>query len=205
MPIHTIHLVPALGHGSDAGTYERGNASGCMSELDVIDGYTSSVAEELDASRVRYELMDTRRPPGVRASERAKRISPGQCVVELRCGWFGDAARPSGGNRSRILYGRQTPFALAESLQDAVAEWGRCYVFGHRGTAPIQVDDPLLCVPGSIGFAVEPFALDGADAALYSARLATLGRTVARILASFAHERSWSTRIGGVRAVTLSR
>lgn len=200
MPVHTVHLIPALGHSSDAGTYMRGNSHGRLCELDIIDGYYPTVMEELDDWRVRAELMETRRHPGVRLSERPRQISPNTCVLELRCGWFG---RPTkGSNVSRVLYGKGTPFALAEMLQDAVVEWGRCYVGEHRGVTPIEVDEPLLTVPGTLGFAIEPFALDGPAVAGYTARLAVLGRAIARVIASFALERRWATTTGTVRSVT---
>lgn len=201
--IHTVHIVPALGHSSSAGAYERGHSIGRLSQLDVIDGYYPTVLDELEASRIRTEVMPTRRPPGVRHDQRHVEVALGSCVVELRCGWLGRTTK--GGNCSRVLYGKGTPFALAESLQDAVAEWGRCYVYGHRGQAPVEVDDPLLTRPGTVGFAVEPFALDGPDAGLYAVRLATLGRTIGRIIASFARERGWTTHLGGVRGITTMR
>lgn len=181
--IHQVVVVRSLG-ATVGGRYSRGNYALGLNELDVIDGYFPTIIEELEAESIRYEVMETRDRPGTPAESRQKHVPPFSLVLHLRAGWFPTTKAIPKTNLTTISYGGQRSRILAEEMADAVGQWGTCWAFGHRIGNPRVVDnDPLLLVEETKAVAIEPFALNGADAPEYLKRLPQLGSVIGRAVA----------------------
>lgn len=184
--MHQVLVVPGRGHSDDEGLFDLGRCIGRYSELDVIDGYVSSLVDELENDGIRYQVLPTRQRPGIRAGERFLHVEQFTLVLHLCAGWAeGDAPAK---NASSVFFGGGTGGArdLAEALSDAMGDWGQCYVFGHRTTKPGRLKtDTLLGVPDTIAARVEPFALNGADVEEYMRRLPALGEALGRAVSGF--------------------
>lgn len=186
-------MIPDLGH-CGSGRFARGRVSGLFSELDVIDGYYRQLVEEIDADRVRHEVLETREPPGANVAQRIAEARHNELVIVCRAGW--DQTPRKGKNVTRVFYGESRLKPLALELSESMAEWGGCYVFGHRAARPDERAD-LKNANGALVIAVEPFSLNGSDTDQYLPRLEQLGRALGRTIAGYCRSREWA-QIGGV-------
>jgi len=187
--IHTVYIVPAFGHSDALGAYTRGQAFGRYCEMDVVDGYLHTLTEELDSDGIRFEVMPTRRAPGVVEPLRYRHVEPHSLVLHL-CSGVTDKA-PHAKNISHVYHGGGPSKDIALEISDAVFEWGQCTVFGHRKANPCEhKNDPLLTAPGALGVRIEPFLLNGPDAGDYMTRLANLGVCIGRAVSSYLMVRS---------------
>lgn len=180
---HSVVIVPDYGHSAPDGSYDRGLVCGRYSELDVIDGYLPTLIEELDIDGIRFEVMNTRSPPGVAHDKRHTLIEPHSLVLHLGCGRFDGKAMPSK-NISCVYFGGDGR-VHAKELSEALFTWGQCYVYGHRAARPEPMKaDRVINAEGAAGIRIEPFMLDGPDTDVYLSRLAELGTAIGRAVSS---------------------
>lgn len=198
MNIHQVLIVPGFGHTNDAGEYDRGRASGRVSETDIIDGYLPSLMDELDVEDIRWALLDTRSRPGVKASDRPARVEPGSLVLHCLAGWADKQPRIHK-NFSQVLYSQDTSYQLADEIGESIGQWGQCWAYGHKTANPRKTSDPLLEVAQTRAIAIEPFLLNGPDAENYWGRLDQLGVVIARALSDHLRARSYAQRGSKVR------
>ncbi len=177
MRIHEIIVIPAAGHAG-AGVYSRGHTVDAFAEVDLVDHYVRRLVDELEQSSVRYRVVQTRRAPGTTLGERTD--LQGVCGLPVTCsvGWDSSKNQSGSANVSVVRYGPEVPLGLACELTDVVAHWGSLYVYGHRRSNPVVEKDLK-------GVVIEPFRLNGPNAAQYAQRMDTLGRDVGRFLADY--------------------
>lgn len=159
----------------DWGAGERGHSAGLYSQADVVDGYGYRLSEELEYESVRLHPVDTRRSPARNEGERLSEVPANFVPLFLSCDWH---ARERQFNSSSVEFCGDY-FKLADALCFAMAEWGRCYVFGHRVLRPVAVE-------GEGGFIrIKPFALNGPHADEYLKRLDKLGEDIGRAIGEY--------------------
>jgi hypothetical protein len=171
--INTLILIPGAGWSDDTGRFTRGASVDAISESDVVDIYLGPLAEYLDECNVRYEILPTRKHPGVPESARLVLEHPNTVQIDLRCGftrWDGDRRKH---NESTVYYAGAWVKPLAARICEGLGEWGRCTSFGHREGAPREFEGPA----GALR--ILPFCLNGPDAQQYLSRLAVLGKELA--------------------------
>jgi hypothetical protein len=155
----------------------RGNSSGPFSQADIVDFYGIKLNEELEYENVRTHYVDTRRPPSRTDADRLKEVPDSFVPLFLSCDWYPRDDRKS--NASIVEFCGPEHYKLADALCFALAEWGRCYVFGHRVLRPVAVE-------GERGFVrVKPFSLNGPHADEYMQRLDKLGEDLGRAIGGF--------------------
>jgi hypothetical protein len=185
MFVHEILIVPAYGHSTDRDLWDRGPAVGSVTGLDVVDAYVSALIEELDAEGIRYRVLDTRTSPGIRESERWQHVEANSLVLHCLASGLPDGKKPvNKKNQTEVWYGGDRSLTLADEMCEALAQWGHCYVFGHRTANPRHDGKThLLNAPETKALAISPFWINGPDAPDYLERLNELGQTIARCLA----------------------
>lgn len=188
--IHQVLIVKNYEHSGDDGRYTRGRAIAAFSEVDLIDSYFHSLVEELDTDNVRFSVLDVEKPPGIKLGERWQRVEKTDLVLHLAGGWCD--GKQNAKNTTKVSYSHANSLGLAESLTEDIAQWGSCYVFGHRAAHPRKSRDPLLSVPGSIAVSIEPYALNGPDLQEYLGRGRELGVIIARCISGYLKERGFS-------------
>lgn len=182
--IHEVYIVPALGY--DGERYDRGHCVGIMTSLDVIDRYVAALYDELDTTGVRVRKAETRKRPGVPYLERHCGIFPNTLVLHCGAGWS-HSKHPAKVNRSRVLLGMAEASELGCLVGEAIVHWGKTYCcYFHAGITPIvDTDDPVITVENTVGLRIEPFQLNGPDAAAYMCKLETLGRDIGRAISDY--------------------
>ena len=193
---HSVLVVPAHGHCDADGRYDHGRRYGRFSQMDVVDGYMHSLIDELDGDGVRHEVMPTRTHPGVCAQDRPRFVEANHLVLHLCAGFSQDP--PKTKNMTSVYYGSPQARDIAEEISEAIAEWGHCYVWGHKTANPQLSSDPLLQVKGSLGVRIEPFVLNGPDSDLYLAKLPQLGTCIGRALVGYLTHRGHARARGVV-------
>lgn len=163
----------------DWGPQDRGLSAETYNQADVVDAYGLRLNEELDCENVRTHYIDTRRPPLRTDDERLMDVPDNYVPLYLSCGWHD---REKVVNSSVIEYAGDY-FKLADSIRFALAEWGRCYVFGHRVLRPVALAG---CKRGFIR--IKPFALNGPHAHEYVRRLDKLGEDLGRAIGEYMRE-----------------
>lgn len=188
MRIHEVLIVPGLGH-LGPGVYDCGNAVGSMIEVDLIDKYVASIADELDNAAIRHRIAPTRKAPGFTPAERLEGIYPHTLILHCRIGWT-DKRGKTANNVSDVYY---TPGArnLAQGMSEVFESWGNLYVYGHRVAKPEEdTEDTLLSIPGTWGVRLEPFRLNAPHALEYARWLDKLGRDIGRYVGDFCRGRA---------------
>lgn len=177
IPTH-VTVIPSAGHSDDSGKYTRGRSVDTTSEVDIVDQYTRTVSETLEEYGISFKVMETRKAPGVKESERPSRVDSNSMVLELAVGWFETNPKK---NRSEIYYYSKKSKKLAAMVADAIGDWGRCTSYEHVTCCPKEAVTKI----GNDGIRVEPFALNGPNYADYLPRMASLGRALAMSVIEF--------------------
>lgn len=171
------------------GLYTRGHSVDAMAEVELVDQYVRSLVDELDQSSIRYRVVPTRRQPGVPPEHRYDGIDESHALPILcSIGWDKSVNKSAATNASSVRFHGSVPSALAFGLVDAMAHWGALYAHGHRRSTPVQDDNAR-------GIILEPFRINGPDAALYAARLDRLGRDLGRFIADYCVGKNTGTAI----------
>ncbi len=161
----------------------RGETHGHYSQSDVIDEYGRALIDEMENEAVRLHLINTRKPPGLSQLQRFKESPGGFLPVIISAGWF--LGKPHLHNASLIEYQGGKYGKLCGRIAEAMSEWGRCYVWGHRVSQPVQVDE------GPHDFIrIKPFAVNGPHVNEYLLRLDQLGISIARAIGGYLLERN---------------
>ena len=79
-----------------------------------MDYYLPEVVEQLELACIPYEVMNTRRHPGIKIAERATFIENLHIVVELAIGWL---KKPRAQNGSCIYYGHEDSLKFADRMR----------------------------------------------------------------------------------------
>mgnify|MGYP001604792335 CR=1 FL=1 len=174
-PISGISII------CDWGPHHRGESAGLYSQADVVEGYGQRLNEELEYESVRAFPVDTRKAPWRTEAERLADVPDGFVPLFVSCDWHAKERRDRQYNASSVEFSGDY-YKLADALCFAMAEWGRCYVFGHRVLRPVAVEP----VAEGRGFVrVKPFALNGPHADEYLKRLDKLGEDLGRAIGGF--------------------
>lgn len=188
MTTHRIHeflLIPGVGHFGP-GAYDRGHVMGNLIEVDLVDKYVATMADELDQSAIRHRICATRKAPGLSQEARFKDCFEYVLPVQCRIGWSHAKKIKPIHNQTTVYYGTDVPSAFAAELVDIIRHWGSIYVtHGHKAAAPVPTD-------GLRGISIEPFFLNGPNAPDYCRWLDKLGRDLGRYLADYARSRQES-------------
>lgn len=170
-------LISGISLIFDWGAHERGESAGRQSQADVVDGYGVRMQEELEYENVRTQHVDTRRAPFRTEEQRLEEVPANFVPVFLSCDWH--SSRDGRKYNASIVEFSGSYYKLADALCGAMAEWGRCYVFGHKVSRPVALD-------GERGFVrVKPFALNGPHADEYMRRLDKLGEDLGRAIGEY--------------------
>lgn len=168
-------LISGISLIYDWGAHQRGESAGLQSQADVVDGYGARLQEELEYENVRTHHVDTRRAPFRTEEQRMAEVPANFVPVFLSCDWH---VKDRSVNSSSVEFSGDY-YKLADALCFAMAEWGRCYVFGHRVLRPVAVE-------AERGFVrVKPFALNGPHADEYVRRLDKLGEDLGRAIGEY--------------------
>jgi len=173
-PTH-VTIIPAAGHSDDEGKYTRGRYVDTISEVEIVDQYSRTLCEILEEYGVSHSVMDTRRAPGVKESERLGSVRQGSIFVGLGVGWFDNLLKR---NRSEVFYVTPESRKLAAMVGETVGDWGRCSSYKHVAGNPKELRNGFLRVSGPVGILLEPFALNGPHYCDYLPMLGSLGRYV---------------------------
>lgn len=198
---HAVLIIPSLGHTDLAGRFTRGRLAGNINELDVIDGYVEALVQELEESNIRVEVMDTRSRPGIPMALRHTKIEKHRMV--LHCCGGANEGEPSSKNYSMIACGPRNSFAIATAINEAVEDWGSCYVFEHKAAKiAMKHADPVINVEDTIGVRIEPFQINGPKADVYAGKLRQLGVAIAAAVVGYLDARGeghagYISRVGG--------
>ena len=189
MHIHQVLLIPAYGHSTDTGEFDRGRVHDGIAEVDVIDGYMPALMDELDCESIRFRTLETRSRPGVKEKDRPLAVESLSLVVVCGAGWL-DKKVVKGKNVSTVTFGQKSSFQLADEVAEAIGQWGACYVFGHKTANPREDNESkLLNVEDTKAVLVEPFGINGPDVREYMKKLDQLGVCIARAIADHLHSR----------------
>ena len=180
-PTH-VTIVPSAGHCDDGGKYTRGRTVDTTAEVDVVDRYVQTLDETLEEFGVSHNIMATRGSPGIMESQRAACARKNSIILELGVGWFENTPKR---NHSEVYYGADVSRQLAQSVAETIGDWGRCTCFSHVTGTPKKSTKPILCVAGTMGIRIEPFALNGPNYNDYLPRVAPLGRYIAITVSEF--------------------
>jgi hypothetical protein len=181
--ITQVVLVPAAGHTTDDGEFSLGRTVDSHSEYYIVGRYMERIAGFLEEYGVKFQIMPTRHPPGIKSSERHKRVWPNSLILELAIGWYDN---PRQRNSTVIKYGAgEEARQVADLLSESLGTWGPCTSWGHRSEKPAFDPGPLLNVDGCFGIRLEPFALNGPKYAEYLVALDTLGRDIAMVIVNY--------------------
>lgn len=172
---HVKQIISGVSVVFDWGAHTRGLSAGLYSQADVVDGYGHRLIEELEYENVRTQHVDTRRSPFRTEEERFDEVPANFVPLFLSCDWH---TRKRDVNSSSVEFCGDY-YKLADALCFALAEWGRCYVFGHRVLRPVAVEGPKPFIR------VKPFALNGPHADEYLLRMDKLGEDLGRAVSGY--------------------
>lgn len=165
-----IIILPDFGYyGSD---YVKGRCTLRYSQLDVINGYTPSLFDELDSEAVPHERIITDKKPSLTEKERMSAGGGAKTVIIPSCGWF--SGRKQQSNMSRIICSDHEVLAYASIIAEALYDWGHRYIYNHRMASPV-IDKELAPYRA---IKIEPFALNGPDTEIYLTKLKELGESI---------------------------
>ena len=179
--ITKIFIIPAAGHTDDDGNYSLGHSIGRENELRVVDRYLMTMTEVFGEYGLPFEVLDTRKKPGVKYSDRPSKIPPNSVVLDVAVGWT-SANRSS--NYSHVTYSDKRSHKLADLVSQSLFEWGKCSSFTHHVKNPSEAKNSLL--DGQVGVRIEPFALNGHGVDDYLRRLGNLGIDIASAVIEYA-------------------
>ena len=139
---------------------ERGISIPQISEADISDIVIKACSDSLEEFGVEHS----------RLFSPMEKVGVGELAIQISVGY--DEKQKS--KNASVVEGEGE---LALLLGETLAEWGRCFSFGHQiktreGPTPSRVR-------------LELFAINGIDAEQYLCRLSQLGREIAQSVASF--------------------
>lgn len=173
----------------DWGMGDRGKSSGMYSQADIVDLYGYRVNEELEYENVRTHYIDTRRGKTRTDFERFAEIPAGYLPVILSVDWH---ERERQHNASLVEYhGDLYPFS--KRLCEAMADWGRNYVWGHRVSNPV-VAQPVAGAEDFPFIRIKPFAPNGPHFGEYIRRMDKLGEELGRAIGGYLRGRGEGLR-----------
>lgn len=178
--IHEIIIIPGAGHFAP-GVFDRGHVTERYCEYELVHKYAATLIDELDNSKIRHRVVNTKKAPGTSAENRFNLVTENSLAIELKIGWNEKKAKEVD-NISRLFYGPTVPHKLAAGLADVMGHWGLLYVYGHKRGNPLATKHP--------GIVIEPFLLNGANADEYAKRIDKLGHDLASFLSEYLKSRS---------------
>lgn len=182
MPIHEIIVFPGAGHVGN-GAYDRGLVHGAYAEVDLVDRYYRTIAEELDNSAIRHRIAPTRKAPGLTREAFFSSILPRTLVIECRIGWHESKKVKLLRNFSALSVAGAVTEQFSRRLGEVLSHWGSIYAFGHSAT---KQKEALGGLPDGAGWIVlEPFQINGPKADDYAKWLPKLGTDIGRYLADY--------------------
>lgn len=161
-----------------------GQSSGAYSQADVVDSYSVRLAEELDAESVRLEIVNPRRGPAVPVGRRVEDAMAGHLALICSCDFY---TRDRSTNSSIVEFSGDHLRPLAQRLNAAMSEWGKCSAFTHRGSL-VAVNEPGHFIR------IKPFALNGPSARDYLIRMDQLAVAVGRTIGEYFAEKNLQRR-----------
>jgi hypothetical protein len=159
----------------DWGQQARGQSVGMYSQADLVDLYGYRLNEELEYEDVRTYFINTRRPGLETEQARFSEVPSGFVPLFLSLDWHSGKMRQY--NSSTVEYSGDL-YKMAERLCEALGEWGKNCVYGHRVSRPVVVDGPAHV-------RIKPFALNGPQSTDYIGRLDGLGIELGRAIGEF--------------------
>lgn len=195
MTISQVTLVPGCGFSDDLGGFDPGLSGGSFLEVDLISEITNWIEEELEPENIRCTVLETRRKPGFKLSERHEYIDKSSLVLHIRGGYFEreNVNADAWYNGSAIYYRRPADLELADILMDTMGEWGHCAAYGHKKARPIiDKKDPILSRLDTPCFRLEPFFINGPNVDDYWRAIPELGRDIALAISQYLKERGFA-------------
>lgn len=165
---------------------DRGNSGPLGTQADVVEAYGQRLIEELEFENVRCHIVDTRKGDSKSDIQKMHDIPDGFVPIFVSCGWH-DKPRPY---NASIVEFSGPHYKFAERIADSLSEWGRCYVFGHKVSRPIAVEE---CAKKSF-IRIKPISLNGPHADEYIRRMDSLGETIGRAIGEFLSARGEGLR-----------
>jgi len=166
-----------FGHGAEN---PMGKRFGNYGQAEIVDLYASRMVEELECDKVRLDLINTRVPPGLSEDERLRLGPTGFVNLIASCGFFETNRKH---NASVVEYSGGHLGELARRICESLSEWGRCYVWGHRVSKPLEVESEIPFIR------IKPFAINGPHASEYLLRLDPLGESIGRSVGQYMIDR----------------
>lgn len=153
----------------DWGLRERGESTGLSSQADVVDVYGARLNEELEYENIRTHFLKDKKL--------VDDAPAGFLPVYVSSDWY--TGRGKQHNASIVEFYGDGLYRLAERLCEALSDWGKAYVYGHKVSLPIAVasDKPFI--------RIKPFALNGPNADEYMKRLDKLGEDLGRAIGGY--------------------
>lgn len=173
----------------DWGMAERGKSCGLYAQADVVDLYGYRVNEELEYENVRTHYVDTRRGKPRTDYERFAEVPAGFVPVILSADWHANTRQH---NASLVEYHGDL-FRFSKRICEALSDWGKTYVWGHRVSNPI-VATPIKGREDQPFIRIKPFAPNGPHVAEYIRRMDKLGEEIGRAIGDFLRERGEGLR-----------
>lgn len=147
-----------------------------IAEAEVVDLYLPGVCEELELSNVSYDVLPTRKHPGLSEEERLSSIYEGTVGLILAIGELLEHSKAT--RNFSVVYHSPGLSLEAERLSEALSEWGSLISLSHMVKKPVERSEWA----GKAVLRAEPFCLNGPDAGEYLKRLLPLGRDLGRAL-----------------------
>ncbi len=182
MYIDSILIDPAHGY-YEANKYGRGHSSGHLIEVEVVDKYILGICDELDLEGIRWQILETRKSPGLSEAARKERCQPGMLVLSCHSHMMKDDTIPA----SYITCGKNPASEdLADKLAKSLTEWGKGVTWLHTSVVSHDTPQEGVLASENVSVQIEPFALNAPCAEGYAAKLDELGRVIGRSVAAYA-------------------
>lgn len=180
MRCNQVLIVPEFLDGS-----KEGNIHECTSQRDAVTRYLETFVDSLDEDRITFSVF-----------KEGDIILPNSIVICLSVGWL-KAGSKSKVNSNEVQFGNKESEEFANSISEAVFEWGKSYVnFHHRGSAPtLSKDNPFLKSPDTIAISISPFRLNGVNSTEYVRWLPKLGQILSHCVYEFLFSRGEQPRM----------
>lgn len=173
MRVSEVVIVPSVSREG------QGRLFGKFSEFDVVNGYVTTLCENLEEDRVNFRVL-----------REGENIYPNSLVLYCSSGFL---EKKSKSERNCTIVNYKTPSSVpfAETVVEALSDWGKCYVdYKHKASNPIKLDghnilNEAAAVENTIAISVQPFHINGPNSGEYMKRLPSLGKILSTCVYDF--------------------
>ena len=178
---HKIIIDPGYGYSDTNGKFTAGPCHERMIGWELCDAVVNGLVEELTLEGISFDVLPTRKAPGLTPDQRAERMDLGAIVVAVAMGH----GQPISGSRTGFSALSKD---LATKVHKAMMTWGKTITFLHADLG-CKPDKKLYPTAQAVEIVeIAPIVVDAPGAFDSANKLEALGRELGRVIAKHAKE-----------------